>query len=173
MAMSPCGTRLVAGCEDGCVKLFDVSAGGLAYSHSFDKQGERVLSVAWHSGGIALASGGADSAIRIWNATTGRVTLHIAVETGSADRTLVWAVRLLDDMTVVSGDSRGVVQFWNGTLGTLREVCATASAFAPPYPHPPHVLICFPWVLLACLGCPGRRYMFATDTRCFFSPPHP
>jgi U3 small nucleolar RNA-associated protein 4 len=26
LAMSPDGTRLAAGCEDGCVKLFDVTA---------------------------------------------------------------------------------------------------------------------------------------------------
>lgn len=125
MAMSPCGRQLAAGCEDGCIKRFDVGDGALAYSQSFDKQGERVLSVAWHRDGEVLVSGSADSSIRVWNAATGRVVLHIAVETGSIDRTLVWAVRVLDDMTIVSGDSRGLVQFWNGKLGALREVSNT------------------------------------------------
>ena len=36
------GTMLAAGCEDGCVKLFDISD-GLVYTRSLDKQDGRWL----------------------------------------------------------------------------------------------------------------------------------
>lgn len=41
------------------------------------------------------------------------------------DNTLVWCVAVLSDMTVVSGDSMGLVKFWDGRMGTqLQSVTA-------------------------------------------------
>ena len=45
--------------------------------------------------------------------STGRTEKH--------RETVVWSVALLDDMTVVSGDSRGKTSFWNGRTGTLTD----------------------------------------------------
>lgn len=45
--------------------------------------------------------------------STGRVEKH--------RETTVWSVLLLNDMTIVSGDSRGKTSFWNGNTGTLSD----------------------------------------------------
>eukprot|EP00041_Stephanoeca_diplocostata_P020947 m.479319 g.479319 ORF g.479319 m.479319 type:complete len:845 (-) comp21699_c0_seq1:208-2742(-) len=133
MDMNHAGTTLAAGCEDGCVKLVDVEHGTLSYIRSFDKQEGRVLSVSWHENDRVLVSGGSDGTIRLWNAASGRCTLRIIVQSsGSAGKrtgtetpgarggvVLVWVVRVLPDMTIVSGDSHGRTQFWDGKFGTL------------------------------------------------------
>lgn len=44
--------------------------------------------------------------------TTGRTAEHNR-------ETVVWSVKVADDFTIVSGDSRGKTCFWNGKTGTL------------------------------------------------------
>lgn len=102
-----------------------------------------MLSLDWHESDATLASGGSDGTVRLWHAASGRCKFRITVQGGgrgsgsraggggagggsgagarggSGDDTLVWAVRLLADGTIVSGDSRGRTQFWDGTFGTL------------------------------------------------------
>ena len=47
-------------------------------------------------------------------------TLRMTVECyGRPTPTMVWTIRALSDGTVVTGDSLGHVQFWNGVTGTL------------------------------------------------------
>jgi U3 small nucleolar RNA-associated protein 4 len=47
-------------------------------------------------------------------------TLRITVENrGRSVPTKIWALKALNDHTVISGDSLGHVQFWDGILGTL------------------------------------------------------
>ncbi|XP_004349884.1 hypothetical protein CAOG_01364 [Capsaspora owczarzaki ATCC 30864] len=110
---------LAAACEDGFVRLFDVSHGALEYSRCFsDKHDGRILSVAWHPDDLSIVTGGSDSTIRRITVASGRTALRISVETQN-ERTLVWAVRVMSDGTIVSGDSLGHTQFWNGQFGTL------------------------------------------------------
>ena len=42
--------------------------------------------------------------------------------------TIVWSVAVTDDMTLVSGDSRGKTCFWNGKTGTLVDAYQTHKA---------------------------------------------
>ncbi|KJE89973.1 hypothetical protein CAOG_001364 [Capsaspora owczarzaki ATCC 30864] len=103
----------------GFVRLFDVSHGALEYSRCFsDKHDGRILSVAWHPDDLSIVTGGSDSTIRRITVASGRTALRISVETQN-ERTLVWAVRVMSDGTIVSGDSLGHTQFWNGQFGTL------------------------------------------------------
>lgn len=95
-----------------------------------------MVCIFWLAG--ILVSGGSDGTIRTWNATTGRCTLRIILQSdgsrgnkrvgGAASQeaggarggvVLVWVVRILPDMTIVSGDSCGRTQFWDGKFGTL------------------------------------------------------
>jgi U3 small nucleolar RNA-associated protein 4 len=103
------------------VKLFDLEGGGLEYVRSLDKQEGRVLAVAWHADDEVIVAGGADSTIRVLTAATGRTRMRITLGSTSDTPTLVWSVCVLKDMTIVSGDSRGHTEFWNGTYGTLEE----------------------------------------------------
>lgn len=121
LAANHAGTFLAAGCEDGCIKIFEIAGGILQYVRSFDKEEGRVLSLDWNLDDSVLVSGGSDSAIRLWSTETGRCKLRILVQDEKKDATLVWSVRHIDETTIASGDSRGRVQFWNAKYGTLRQ----------------------------------------------------
>lgn len=43
MATNHANTILAVGCEDGCVRLFDIADGELAFTRSFDKQKSMYL----------------------------------------------------------------------------------------------------------------------------------
>lgn len=66
-----------------------------------------MLSLAWHKGGSVLVAGTADSKIYKYSTKTGRSSMRITVEDVHKESTLVWAVEVLNDMTIVSGDSLG------------------------------------------------------------------
>jgi len=105
-------STLYAGLADGTIRKFEsssyakstqsIGSGIVLSSHDVDhNQDERdtseySISVQWTS------------------------TLRITVENrGRAIPTKIWALKVLDDHTIVSGDSLGHVQFWDGKLGTL------------------------------------------------------
>ena len=118
IAINHAGTVLAAGCEDGCVKLFDIEDGRLEYVRSLDKQEGRVLAVAWHEDDEIIVAGGADSTIRVLVAETGRTRLRITLGSTPDAATLVWSVCVLKDMTIVSGDSRGKCLYQTKTTTT-------------------------------------------------------
>lgn len=47
MATNPTNTQLALGCEDGCVRLIDITGGALAHSRRFDRVKAKLLSIAW------------------------------------------------------------------------------------------------------------------------------
>ena len=134
---------LAAACDDGCVRIFSVDPGipGASYSKSLPKVDGRTLSIAWHptSNGQYLASAGSDGCIHLWEVPTGREALRITCggsgsgsgsgtrnaaskeveEDGDKDSLCIWTLKILCDGTIVAGDSRGHVTFWDGQFGTL------------------------------------------------------
>ncbi|KAI9264449.1 WD40-repeat-containing domain protein [Sporodiniella umbellata] len=121
LAVNSQGTRLAAGCEDGCIRMFDIADGRLEYLRSFEPQRGRVLSVAWAPKDEFIVSGGSDSAIRTWNPETGRTIHRMTVDKNPKEQTLVWAVAATTANTIISGDSTGTVTFWDGKMGTMRQ----------------------------------------------------
>ncbi|KAL9541470.1 hypothetical protein MBANPS3_009109 [Mucor bainieri] len=121
LAVNSKGTRLAAGCEDGCIRMFDIADGNLEYIRSFEPQKGRVLSVAWAPNDEYIVSGGSDSAIRTWNPHTGRTIHRMTVAKNRKEQTLVWAVAALKGNVIVSGDSRGAVTFWDSKMGTVKQ----------------------------------------------------
>eukprot|EP00742_Colponemidia_sp_Colp-10_P006807 GILJ01007294.1.p1 GENE.GILJ01007294.1~~GILJ01007294.1.p1 ORF type:complete len:682 (+),score=96.47 GILJ01007294.1:45-2090(+) len=122
MAAENSGERIAAGCDDGCIRLFrlnDSVGEGVDYIKSFTRQEGRILSVCWSHDSAVIFSGASDGTIRKWDTLTGRCLQRITVESFGKEKTLIWAVRVLKDMTVISGDSLGHVQFWDGKQGTL------------------------------------------------------
>ena len=124
---------MAIGCEDGTVILVDVSDGSFTYSRALERQSSRVLSLSWHPNGKTLVGGCADSTIRAWDITNphGRIIANMKVEQlykrgEKAKRkrkmdTLVWAVQVTSDGTVVSGDSTGSLKIWESKFWSLRQ----------------------------------------------------
>lgn len=109
---------LAVGTEEGIINIFDVSDDDLQYVRVLDRQDHRIICCKFNDAGDKLVSGSLD-AVKIWNIQTGQV-IH-KMSTGRADpnqETIVWCVDILNDFTVVSGDSRGKVIFWDGSMGT-------------------------------------------------------
>ncbi|RUS21509.1 hypothetical protein BC937DRAFT_92478, partial [Endogone sp. FLAS-F59071] len=119
MTSNHTNTVLAVGCEDGCVRLFDIADGELSFIRSFDKQKGRILSIAWSSDDKHIVTGSADSSIRKWDVSRGRTINRMTVDKRRKEDTLVWAISVLADGTIVSGDSLGHVKFWDGKLGTM------------------------------------------------------
>ncbi|PPQ98963.1 hypothetical protein CVT24_003459 [Panaeolus cyanescens] len=65
-----------------------------------------------------LVTGGSDSSLRKWDVSTGRVVERMGVDKVRGERTLVWTVGVLGDGTIVSGDSLGMVKFWDSRTCT-------------------------------------------------------
>ncbi|KAL5518589.1 UTP4 [Sanghuangporus vaninii] len=145
MAANPTSTQLALGCEDGRVRLIDVSNGEMSHLRRFDRAKCRILSIAWgppvlpipaRSGDNEedektssededdewtdswLVTGGSDSSLRKWDAKTGRILDRMSTDKARGERTLVWAVGVLADGTIVSGDSLGIVKFWDSRTCT-------------------------------------------------------
>ncbi|XP_023334563.1 U3 small nucleolar RNA-associated protein 4 homolog, partial [Eurytemora carolleeae] len=111
--------KIAVGTEEGFVCLFSVLSDTLQYDRILDKQEGRILCLSWNPEGTHLVTGSIDT-IRVWDANTGHPTARMT--TGRVERnkeTIVWAVVVTSDMTVISGDSRGRTSFWNGRNGTL------------------------------------------------------
>ncbi|KAF9433718.1 U3 small nucleolar RNA-associated protein [Entomortierella beljakovae] len=119
MATNHANTVLAVGCEDGCVRLFDIADGELALLNTFDKQKSRILSLAWSQDDKIMVTGSANSCIYKWNVELGRVVSRMTVDRVSGEDTLVWSVKILSNGTIVSGDSLGHVKFWDGETTTM------------------------------------------------------
>uniref|UniRef100_A0A8C7Q4A3 UTP4 small subunit processome component n=1 Tax=Oncorhynchus mykiss TaxID=8022 RepID=A0A8C7Q4A3_ONCMY len=117
------GTQLAIGCEDGTVKLFEVLEEHIQFERNLDRQKGRIISLSWHPSGTHIAAGMMDM-IRVFDVPTGDTLMSmLLVDRGfggsKSQETVVWSVAFLSDHTVVSGDSAGKVQVWDGHTGTL------------------------------------------------------
>ena len=85
----------------------------------------RVLAVCWHPADrTSIFVGCSDGIIRRFRTTSGVCEVRIAAEVRGGDATRrrgasVMALCALTDGTLVSGDSLGNIQFWDGRLGTM------------------------------------------------------
>ena len=70
VALSPDGTKLASGRNDGSVQLWDVESRRVLYAVKHDGV---VASVAFSPDGTQLASAGWDNAVRLWDVATGKL----------------------------------------------------------------------------------------------------
>ena len=109
--------HLAIGCADGAIVLLSTAEGDLQYLRTLaraSKKKARVLSIAWQDHNVVI-SGHADSMIRIWDARSGRQIRNLslgAAPVGGPKEILVWAVKCLQDGTIISGDSTGALGIW-------------------------------------------------------------
>ncbi|PBK77057.1 WD40 repeat-like protein [Armillaria solidipes] len=134
ISVNPASTQLAMGCEDGSIRILSLLDDDLVHLRKFDRVKSRLLSIAWGPPTLKrvstgpeeeyewsdswLVTGGSDSSLRKWDAVTGRSSERMGTDKVRGERTLVWAVCALGDGTIVSGDSLGMVKFWDSKTCT-------------------------------------------------------
>lgn len=135
IAVSPLSRYLAVGCEDGMVRLIDIR--GDAFEHvstpRMSRAGNRVMSLAWGPprrtappsddsdsdededawSESFLFGGLGNSAAAVWDVATGHIHARLSVLKNRSEHTIVWAVCVLGDGTLVTGDSTGRVTFFD------------------------------------------------------------
>ncbi|XP_037294698.1 U3 small nucleolar RNA-associated protein 4 homolog isoform X2 [Manduca sexta] len=124
--VNPRNTLAVVGTENGYINLYDVECDDIVYKKLFDKQEGRILCCKFNQEGNMLVTGSVNT-IRVWNVETGQATARMSVSRRGKD-VIVWALAVLSDNTVISGDSQGRLTFWDSTLGDQIESYITHKA---------------------------------------------
>lgn len=75
-----------------------------------------------------LVTGCADSTVRIWDARSGRCLYRMTTDKIKGEHTLVWSVAFLASGTIVSGDSMGLVKFWDSKMGVQSQSLKVSEA---------------------------------------------
>lgn len=114
-------TQIAIGTEDGYINTFNISDDYLIYDKIFDKQEGRILCIKWDMTEQMIFTGSIDT-VRIWNAVSGHAVHRMTTARKEANKeTIVWCLAVTDDNIMVSGDSRGILSFWDTSMGTLIE----------------------------------------------------
>ncbi|KAM5538245.1 hypothetical protein V8D89_008132 [Ganoderma adspersum] len=142
LSPNPASTVLALGCEDGAVRLVSLLYDELNHLRRLDRVKSRILSIAWGPpvprqikgqntnadsdsddddddwSDSWLVTGCSDSSLRKWDFSSGRALERMGTDKIRGERTLVWTVGVLGDGTIVSGDSMGIVKFWDSNTCT-------------------------------------------------------
>jgi U3 small nucleolar RNA-associated protein 4 len=132
---------VAAACQDGFVRLWQVLPNGTIRDPpiaTLTTAGSAVLSLAWRlmrqqngTYETVLFAGVADGTIRkfkvdlAWDNDIVAVKKHAPIlrmtmeSKGRRQSTKVWTMKIIQDGTLISGNSLGQVQFWNSETGTL------------------------------------------------------
>lgn len=115
-AVSPDGTRVVAGCGDGGVRVWDLRTGKMEWTLSGHPETVWAVAVS-PDGRYALSGGqhhgaGRDYAIRLWDLTTGREVRQLVGHTG-----IVSGVAFVDNRRAVSSSWDAAVRVWDVETG--------------------------------------------------------
>ncbi|KAF8213295.1 WD40-repeat-containing domain protein [Mycena galopus ATCC 62051] len=134
MSVNPASTLLALGCEDGTVRLLSLENDTLTHHRRFDRHrlgppSRRPSSTSKTADDSSddeddgwidtwLVTGGSDSSLRKWDVASGRSIDRMGTDKIRGERTLVWSIGVLGDGTIVSGDSLGMVKFWDSRTCT-------------------------------------------------------
>lgn len=112
------GKHLAVGTDGGYVNIFDVSnEQEVNYVKIFDKQEGKILCCKFNHDGDVVVTGSIDT-IRIWDLHTGHAQYKMSVGRMEAKKeTYVWSLSVLQDHSIIAGDSRGYITVWDGKKG--------------------------------------------------------
>jgi len=109
LAISPDGTRIVAGYADGTVKIWNDGTGALV--RLLNGHTDAVTSVAYSPDGKTIFSGSADGSVRTWDADSG---LSLRILKGHSGPVFALAISP-DGKRLAAGGSGDNVLIWNAT----------------------------------------------------------
>ncbi|CAH1964658.1 unnamed protein product [Acanthoscelides obtectus] len=112
---------LAIGTEQGYLNIFAVKDDGIYFEKFFDKQEGMIICLKFDSTGKFVASGSTDT-VRVWNVETGHALHKMTTGRSEANKqTIVWSIEMTSDFTIITGDSRGKITFWDGKVGSQIE----------------------------------------------------
>lgn len=113
-AFDPAEHLLLAGSEGGSVSLYDLP--GMRLARKMRGHGAAAKTVAFHPGNPAvLVSGGADAAVRLWDARSGREYVSYKGHDGAVTA----VVFSPDGKWLATGDDGGTARLWDLAAGKL------------------------------------------------------
>ncbi|RKF51378.1 U3 small nucleolar RNA-associated protein 4 [Golovinomyces cichoracearum] len=120
------GQNLVVGCTDGALVLYSTQDADLQFEKLLIRPSSKkakIISITFQDRNIVVA-GCTDSTIRVLDIRSSTLlramTLGSGLKGGPKD-IIVWAVKVLRDGTIISGDSTGELKIWDGKTFTLRQ----------------------------------------------------
>ena len=119
MTLNATHDKIAVGTEDGSTCVYQVNDDSLEFDKLLDKNEHRILCIDWNKSqdtSTQLVVIGSIDFIKILSYQAGRCVDNIQVSTNG---TVVWCLKVLHDMTIVSGDSTGRISFWNGSTTVL------------------------------------------------------
>lgn len=119
---------IYVGCEDGRIRTYGYDNDDLFYVSALSSSGERVISLALHRDGKTMFAGGSEGIISKWNLECGRNESRITMDNYHKEKPIVWCLLVLDDYSVVSGDSAGNVHVYDGHTCTLLQTFSQLTA---------------------------------------------
>ncbi|KAF5343672.1 hypothetical protein D9758_014687 [Tetrapyrgos nigripes] len=114
ISVSPDGTRIVSGSEDGTVRIWDAQT-GTAIGEPLQGHEGSVQSVAFSPDGARIVSGSYDSTVRIWDAQTGTA---IGKPLQGHEGQVQSVAFSPDGARIVSGSNDRTVRIWDAQTGT-------------------------------------------------------
>ncbi|KAJ8924814.1 hypothetical protein NQ315_000968 [Exocentrus adspersus] len=114
-------SQAAIGTEQGYLNIFKIDDDEVCFEKFLDKQEGRIICLKYDSNGEFIVSGSID-AIRIWNVETGHAIHKMTTGRSEANKpTIVWCLDVTTDFTIITGDSRGKLTFWDGKVGAQLE----------------------------------------------------
>jgi tetratricopeptide (TPR) repeat protein len=111
VAITPDGTRLVTGCEDNNLKLWDLTTGDELFT--FKGHTMEVYAVAISADGKRLASGSRDGTAKVWDAGKGNLVANCKGHSSSITGVALMAT----GQGLITSSVDGTWKSWNGSTG--------------------------------------------------------
>ncbi|KAG2112690.1 WD40-repeat-containing domain protein [Suillus discolor] len=114
MALSPDGKTVACGCEDGIVRLWDISRSRVIKTwteHTAADHHYAVISISWSPNGGKVVCGNMDGMFRVWNVKSGKIILG-PIEIGE----YVYGVRYSTDGKMISTGGN-MLRVWDANTG--------------------------------------------------------
>ena len=119
MSLNKDQTILACACEDGSMRLFDVSQDDLVYMKNISCGKSRLLCLQFSKAeSHMVAVGDVKGRLQVYDVKTGAEKIRVRVG-GSKVESPIWSVCYMENDIVVTGDSIGYTQFFDVKFGTL------------------------------------------------------